>query len=100
MKGHTLFKSILAAGIATTIATQANAIPVEQCVSIGHFVEVMAEGRDAGISATDMYYILEDQSLPDAITTKLLNLVYIIGSDIDSKSLNHVFVGTCVGESL
>ena len=45
-----MFKSIITAAVVATISTHANAIPVNQCVTVGHFVEVMAKGRDAGIN--------------------------------------------------
>lgn len=95
-----MFKSIITAAVVATISTHANAIPVNQCVTVGHFVEVMAKGRDAGINATEMYYMLSNQNLPEAITTNLLNLVYLDGKEVGGAELNRVFVKTCVGESL
>jgi hypothetical protein len=96
-----MFKSIIAATlIATaTFTTPSSAATVDECVLAGNLIELVANGRDAGVSATDMYTVMTSQNLPAEVVVQILNLVYITGADINGTTIKGVFIGACVGES-
>jgi hypothetical protein len=72
---------------------------VDECVLVGNFIEVVANGRDAGVSATDMYTVMTSQNLPAEVAVQILNLVYIEVADFNGATIKGVFLGLCVGES-
>lgn len=96
-----MFKSIIAATlIATaTFTTPSSAMTVDECVLVGNVVEIVANARDAGVSATDIHTVLTSQNLPAEVVVQILNLVYIEVAGLNGATIKGVFIGLCVGES-
>ena len=95
-----MFKSIIAAIVLATasIATTANANAIQECVTVGQSIEQLATVRDEGVSPEFVYNYLTNDGIPEEMVILLLTIVYIEGANIDGKTLNKVFVQTCIGE--
>jgi len=96
-----MFKSIIAAAViaTATFSTQANALTIPQCVTMGESVQDLALLRDQGVTPEAVYTSLTNSGIPEGIILKMLEVVYVQGSALSGPVLNKVFVQNCVGES-
>mgnify|MGYP001452708518 CR=1 FL=1 len=102
LKGHTMFKSIIAAAAiatATFVTPASAALPLATCKVLGTLIENSAVLRDAGYSSTEVYELLTLNGVTPAVAVNLIEIVYITGKGLDGSVLNPLFVGNCVGES-
>ena len=98
-----MFKSIItAAVIATatfTTSVSAASMSVEDCVRIGTAIELMADARDRGLTASQGYELMASENIPDEIAIQMLEIVFLEGRNIDGETLKGAFIGVCVGET-
>ena len=91
--------AVLALGITVTAAVPAKAMDMEFCSSVSEVVELLATGRDSGVTAQRSYDLMLQSGLPKDLSLTLLELVYIEADNMSPDRLSGLYFTFCMSEA-